>query len=272
MSEIPFPLDEYYARIGVLTSANLSIQRMEELQRAQLCAIPYENFDVLLGRGVDLSPQHLIDKLIRSPRGGYCFELNGLFFAALQAEGFEARRLLGRVHVTGEPSGRGHQLALVTIDGLEWIVDVGTGRYCPRIPMPFEHNTETLHDGVPFRLVNHELGHMVQYQNKEGWNDVFSFDLTPVIDADIAYGNHFTSTHPSSIFTMMRIAVLWHPDGITVVFNDTCTVKRNNETTTIPMADDGTYLEILKERVGIDLDAKYEDLGPMPIDPVHFNS
>lgn len=263
MTSASFPLDEYHARIGVSAGAGPTVERLEELQSAQLCSIPYENFDILLGRGINLSPDHLIDKLVRSPRGGYCFELNGLFLAALEAEGFEARRYLGRVHVTGEPTGRGHQLALVTISGREWLVDVGSARYSPRIPMPFEHDVETLHDGQPFRLVAHELGHMVQLQDKEDWIDVYSFDLAPVIDADIAFGNHFTSTHPSSVFMSNRIAVLFHPDGETVIFNDTCAVRRDGETINQEMPDDETYLDILKDRLGIELDADYADLAPL---------
>lgn len=267
MSTDHFPLDEYYARIGISVGDGPTLERLEEIQRAQLCSIPYENFDVLLGLGINLSPDHLYPKLLNARRGGYCFELNGLFFAALQAEGFNARRLLGRVHLVGDPTGRGHQISLVTIDGKDWIADTGNGAICSRVPLPFETGTVTLSDGTPFRLVDHELGYMLQVKQEDKWRDVYSFDLTPVLDADVDYGNHFTSTHPSSFFLHNRIAVLCHKDGQTIIFNDTCTVTRDGISTSETMSDDETYLEMLKNLVGIELDIPYSDLGAMPGSP-----
>ena len=88
-----FPLEDYYARVGISAGEGPTLERLEEIQRAQLCSIPYENFDVLLGRGVNLSPDHLYPKLLHSARGGYCFELNGLFFAT-----WTARRLFSMTH------------------------------------------------------------------------------------------------------------------------------------------------------------------------------
>ena len=197
MDSQPFPFDEYLERIGVPAGRPPTLDRLEELQIAQQQAIPYENFDIHLGRPIDLSRSSLVNKLIRSRRGGYCFELNGLFLAALQASGFECRPLLGRVLLGGEPTGRGHQLQLVTIDGRDWIVDVGFAAG-PRHPMPFEFDRETVHSGTTLRLIEHALGTMLQSRTDEGWFDLYSFDLTPVIPSDIAYGNYFTSTNPSS--------------------------------------------------------------------------
>ncbi len=210
-----------------------------------------------------MSVDALTRKLIQSPRGGYCFELNGLMLAVLKAEGFSVRPLLARVHITGEPTGRGHQISLVNVEGHDWIVDVGVGRFCPRSPILFEHHVETTHLGTPYRIVPHELGHMLQLQMKENWQDLYSFDLTPVLDADIDYGNHYTSTHPSSIFTQMRVAVLGHQDGQTIVFNDNLTKVRGERTDRQVLPDDDRYLEILFEETGIFLDAPYEQLPPL---------
>jgi len=263
MDPIEFPLDEYYERTGVSSSDGITVDRLEALHQAQWTSIPYENFDVLLGRGVDLAVDALVNKLVRAPRGGYCFELNGLMLQVLKAEGFNVRPLLGRVHITGESTGRGHQIALVTVDGREWIVDVGNGAYCPRMPIPFEHDVETQHGGTPYRLIAHHLGHMLQLEVRGNWKDLYSFDLTPVVQADIDYGNHFTSTHPSSIFTWARIASLGHRDGQTIIFNDVCTVRGEGREAPQALPDDERYLEILKEKVGIDLDATYDELPPL---------
>jgi len=256
-----FPFDEYCERTDVSEVGAKGLDRVEELQRAQIYSIPFENFDIQLGRGIKLSMDHLVDKLVRSQRGGYCFELNGLFLAALRATGFEARALLARVHVLGEPTGRGHQLSLVTVAGRDWIADVGFGGACPRLPMPLEHDIETLHDGQLFRLVPHALGHMLQHQQEGHWTNLYSFDLTPVVPNDIAYGNHFTSSHPSSFFTTSRVAVRWFPDGQSRLFNFRCTTVKGGEEQIDELPDDERYLSELRSRFGIELDADYVELA-----------
>ena len=56
-------------------------------------------------------------------------------------------------------------------------------------------------------------------------------------------------------------------DGQTIIFNDTCTVKRGEASTSETIPDDETYLDMLRDRVGIDLDISSADLGPMPVSP-----
>jgi len=107
MDDTVFAPDLYLARLHYAGSVRPTEDRLEVLHRAQAYTIPFENFDILLGRGIALEPAALCDKLVRRARGGYCFELNGLFLLALRAFGFDARALLARVHLTGTPTGRG---------------------------------------------------------------------------------------------------------------------------------------------------------------------
>ncbi len=116
MGIFKFDTTAYLQRLRLSESISPTTKGLRTLQRAQFFNIPFENFDIQLGRGIDLDPARLFDKLVHHPRGGYCFELNGLFLMALRAFEFEARPLLARVHTSGEPSGRGHQLALVDLD------------------------------------------------------------------------------------------------------------------------------------------------------------
>lgn len=94
-----FDLEAYLCRVNFSGSTVVSADTLERLHHAHFHSIPFENFDVLLGRGIRLDPKALFDKLVLGKRGGYCFELNGLFLQALQAMGFRARPLLARDHV-----------------------------------------------------------------------------------------------------------------------------------------------------------------------------
>jgi len=260
-----FDRDAYLQRIVYNGEIIPTLDQLKALHHAQLYTIPFENFDILLGRDIKLEPGELFHKLVHKGRGGYCFELNGLFLMALKAFGFDARALLGRVHVTGTPTGRGHQVELVTLEGRQWIADVGFGGETPRAPIPLELNQPKIHDGQKVRLVDSDhFGIMLQTLKGDQWQDLYSFDLSHVCPADIDYGNHFNSTHPSAIFTFARVAALPVYNGVITLFNNTLTKVTEEKEHVRELAEGQAYLDALKTHFGIELDASYEDLRPLP--------
>jgi len=260
-----FNPEAYLERVHYTGSVLPTEDLLTDLQRAQLCAIPFENFDILLNRGISLEPADLNDKLVSKKRGGYCFELNGLFLMALHAFGFEARALLARVHLTGTPSGRGHQITLVTIRGRQWIADVGFGSSNPRVPIPLELDRSFFQNNRQVRLIEAgHLGVLLQARVDEQWQSLYSFEMTHVLPPDILYGNHYASTHPNSLFTTARTAALAIPGGTATLLNTTLK-KTIADTEHVQELDDGpAYLEALRDHFGIELDAVYADLRPLP--------
>lgn len=265
MNNKTFDLDAYLARLNHSGPVRPTQDCLEALHRAQLYTIPFENFDIQLGRGISLEPAALCDKLVRRARGGYCFELNGLFLMALRAIGFEARPLLGRVHLVEPPSGREHLFLLVTLQGRPWIADVGFGGPGFRAPIPFELDRPTSHDGLTFRFVEAgPYGVMLQTLKQGQWLDLYSFDLGHVFPADIALGNHFTSTHPNSLFTLARVVALPTPGGRVSLLNRTLRTVSAGAEQVWELTEGQAYLDALKSHFGIELDAPYEALRPLP--------
>lgn len=261
MSVFTFDADAYLRRLRLSEAIPPTLEGLRTLQQAHFSHIPFENFDIQLGRGVDLDPAHLFAKLVHRPRGGYCFELNGLLLMALRAFGFTARPLLARVHLTGTPSGRGHQISLVEQDGRQWVVDVGFGRHNPPGPLLLERGTTQEIEGRTFRLADGGVyGAMLQDKKNGEWRNLYSFDMEHVCQADIDYGNHFTSTHPRSFFTYSRMASKPYDGGLALLFNYRLTLRRNglDESWELPYGRE--YLAALKTYFGIELDAGYEDL------------
>ena len=258
MSQYKFDCDAYLQRIKYSHQIYPTEKDLKDLHRAQFYTIPFENFDILLGRGVNLEPGQLFNKLVHKRRGGYCFELNGLFLMALRAFGFDACPLLGRVHITGTPSGRGHQLTLITIQGKQWIADVGFGSDTPRTPIALDQRRPVIHDGQKFRLINTtNFGFMAQTFKGGHWENLYSFDLGYVCPADIKYGNHFTSTHPDALFTNARLAALPVQNGGYTLFNNTLKITIGEKETIQELAEGQPYLDALKTYFGIELDAPY---------------
>ncbi len=259
-----FDADAYLKRIALSAPPAPTIEGLRALQQAQVLAIPFENFDILLDRGISLDPEKVFDKLVRRRRGGYCFEINGLLLAALRAFGFEARALLGRVHLMGQTTGRSHQISLVTIDGEDWIADGGFGAGTALAPLKLVLDEPQPVPGSLRRYVSDPVyGTMLQIETPEGWSNLYSFDLEHVVDADRAMGNWFTSTHPQSFFTWARVAARQTPDGRVTLMDYTMKVLENGEETITRLEEGEPYLAALRDHFGIELDAPYEAIKPI---------
>ena len=162
------------------------------------------------------------------------------------------------------PAGRGHQIELVTIEGKQWIADMGQGTNTPRVPVPLELDQPTTHDGQMVRLVNDDhFGIMFQIIKDDQWIDLYSFDLGHVCPADIDYGNYFASTHPNSVFTFARVAALPVASGVVTLFNYTLQRVIDGNENVQELADGQAYMDALKNHFGIELDTPYEQLRPL---------
>ena len=98
--------------------------------RAHMAAIPFENLDVLLGRGVRVDLDSVFAKLVTARRGGYCFEHGTLFQAALRALGVEATAHAARVLLVAPKAEapRTHMFLTVVRRRHTWVLDPGIRR------------------------------------------------------------------------------------------------------------------------------------------------
>lgn len=263
MTSFTFDQEEYLRIINFDGKVTVDFECLKSIHRAQHISIPFENFDICLGRSINVDPESLVQKLVKNKRGGYCLELNGLFLLAITSFGFEARPLLGRVHITGVPTGRGHQATLVTIEGKRWLVDLGFGSESPPVPIPLVFDLPLIFEHRTYRLIDSELyGYMLQSKHNEEWKNLYSFDLSHVCRGDIEYGNHYTSTNPNSIFVNSRVAALPVKNGMITLFNNSLKKVINGKEEVVILKDD-QYLSIIEKEFGIKIDAKFEDLKPV---------
>lgn len=250
-----FELNAYLDRIGIAAPARADSTALAALQRAHRLAIPFENLDILLGRGIDLAPDAVFDKLVTRRRGGYCFEQNGLFAQALAAMGFATRRLMARVWILDPPQtpGRSHVLLLVTLSGVSWIADAGFGGgYAPPMPLVADRIVE---DGGARHRLRRDADHgwMLERDGGNGWAKQFSFTLDVVHDSDIAMANHWTATAPDSLFTNSAVLGRILPDGDVSLIDRRLTRRQPGGGAQREIADPASYRATLAESFGIAL-------------------
>lgn len=201
---MPFDLDAYFARIGYAGSRDVTLSVLAALQDRHVQAVPFENIDVLHGKTISLAPDALGAKIVAGRRGGYCFEQNTLFLAALRGLGFEVTPLLARVRRNMPPELRTpltHMVLRVDLEGRPWLVDVGFGAVGPTAPIALDSFEEQSSPHEPRRLLRLTDGRLM-HQAKLGteWVDIIEFTLEPQGPLDFELGNWFSCTHPNSHF------------------------------------------------------------------------
>jgi N-hydroxyarylamine O-acetyltransferase len=210
-----FRLDDYLARIGFAGPAAPDHVTLAALHAAHVAAIPFENLDPLLGRPVSLGIATLQEKMVSRRRGGYCFEQNTLFRAALEAIGFHVTGLAGRVRwmsPPGDPPGpRTHMLLRVDVAGQgPWLADVGFGGCLLDRPLRLDAGFEQRTLAGTYRLTEGDGLYALSARQAGGWRTMYVFDLRPQERSDYEMANWFTSTNPSHVLVqnlvMERVA------------------------------------------------------------------
>jgi N-hydroxyarylamine O-acetyltransferase len=224
-----FDLNAYLRRIGYRKPPAADLRSLCGLAVAHAAALPFENLNPWLGMPVLLSVDALERKLVQGGRGGYCFEQNGLFAAALRAIGFDVQSLIARV-LWNQPedaiTAQTHMLLLITLAGESWLVDVGFGAMTLAGTLHLQPDVEQPTALEPFRLLQHGDEWRMQACVRGTWLTLYRFDLQahPPIDYEVA--NHYVSTHPQSNFVNHLVAARTASDRRLTLRDREFTVRR----------------------------------------------
>jgi N-hydroxyarylamine O-acetyltransferase len=194
-------LDDYLTRLGVQRPAAVTADVLRALHRAHRETFLFENLSIQTGGRISLALCDLEEKFLDRRRGGYCFEHNTLFAAALRELGVAADTLLGRVR-RGPPHRwcRTHMVLRVPLNGDVWFADVGFGAVGLLEPIPFADGATASQGGLAYRL--HRDGELwvLSMRDAGGEIDLYEFTADPQTPWDVEVANHFTATHPESVF------------------------------------------------------------------------
>lgn len=251
-------LDAYFQRIGFSGGRQPSLETLQELHFLHPIAIPFENLSPLLGLAVNLDSASLRDKLIEKKRGGYCFEHNLLFQHVLEALGFKVKGLSARVHWNVPEQivlPRNHMLLHISIEGMDYIADVGFGGLTLTAPLRLEPGLEQPSPHETFRLVCSDTVYTLSAKIGENWKAMYTFDLQQQHQSDYELTNWYVSTHPNSRFVNELIAARPEPGRRHALLNNDYSIyyaggKIERKT----LADVRELMEILTTAFHIPLD------------------
>jgi N-hydroxyarylamine O-acetyltransferase len=251
--EVTFDLDAYLARIGYDGPREPTRETLDALHLAHAQNIPFENLDILLGRGIHLDLGSLQQKLVHDRRGGYCFEQNLLFSAALEVLGFRLTRLAARVRWGAtRVLPRTHMCVAVDVDDARYLADVGFGAEGLYLPIPLADEQPHRQFTSTYRVRREDADHWVlESQRPTGWFELYAFTLEPQHLADYEVANWYVSTNPRSPFTRTLAAQRLTPEGRYSLRWREFVTERNGQQELQTLPDDAALLPLLAEKFGL---------------------
>lgn len=149
---------EYLKRINYDGPITANLATLQQLQKSHLLSVPFENLDIQNKIPIKLDLSRIYEKLVLNNRGGFCFELNGVFNELLVEIGFKTRLISGRVFKkNGRDLGNefDHVAIVVTIDEQDYLVDVGFGEFSFS-PLPLKLNVPIEDERGIFTFTNYD--------------------------------------------------------------------------------------------------------------------
>lgn len=206
----------YLERIGFKkTDVAADLENLKLLQRQHLLTVPFENLDIHWKRPIELDGRRFYKKIISEKRGGFCYELNGLFYELLEEIGFQSRIISARV--SDGKGGHGAEydhLAIITrIGNDEYLVDAGFGDFTAE-PLKFVLDVEQKDDNGVFLIRKfNEKYFEVAKKDGEIWRSEHIFTTLERDLTEFAGICLFHQTSSESHFTRGKVCSLMTIDG-----------------------------------------------------------
>lgn len=247
-------VEAYLERINYRDSLSPTAETLKQLQLAHLFAVPFENLSIHSREPIVLNDQALFEKIVRRRRGGFCYELNGLFSGLLRDVGFEVTMLsagVANAQGTFGPDFDHMTLAVITRENGKserWLVDVGFGDSF-REPLLLDERGEQLQGELSYKLVpDSPFLVMMQREAAGEWKAQYRFTLQPYNYVDYAEMCSFHQTSPSSHFTRARICSRATPEGrLTLSELRLITTIHGDGQTERLLTNEAEYESVLKE-------------------------
>ena len=252
-------LEQYLNRVGFTRSLEPNLETLIALHRAHLQTIPYENLEIHFGRKLKLNLKRIFERLVLERRGGWCYEMNGLFAWVLREIGFDVRLVSTQVtRVDGSLTAPGDHVALIVQLGTEfqklWLVDVGWGNGFLD-PLPLE--VGTFRQGfLEYRLES--VGEAWCFHNQQYSADGFTFTLEPRKLEEFQERCTWLQSSPESGFVRVTVCQRFTDDGINTLRGAVLTKIRSTSKLERTISSFEEYEQVLREDFNLEVPNVHE--------------
>jgi len=247
-------VEAYLDRIEYKGERQPSARALRVLHRQHLFTVPFENLDIALGTPIRLSPPLLYEKIVLRRRGGFCYELNGLFAALLAHLGYRVHMLSAQVRHDDGRFGPEFDHMLLKVD-LEqaWLADVGFGESFLN-PLPFHAGGAEVLNGHHYSLMRDGREWQLMRYDQDGDVCLYRFRDTPRQLSDYEGMCTYHQNSPESHFTRNRICTKATSRGRITLSGTRLIVASNGVRTESLLAGEAEVRHCLRENFGFEFD------------------
>ncbi|MEK6478052.1 arylamine N-acetyltransferase [Catalinimonas sp. 4WD22] len=257
-------LSQYLQRIGFQTKGSLSVDTLNQLHRAHVSQIPFENLDIHYHQWISLDTDKFYAKIVDRKRGGFCYELNGLFLEALKNLGFEAYFIACSVYV--QPLQKfgpyfAHVAIVVEHKNEQWLVDVGFGSSFPE-PLKIEFDKSQKQDGVIYsmRKINDtEISLDRSFDDGDTFIPMYKFTLHPRTLSDFQEMCEFHQTSDQSPLFQKKLCSIATANGRITLTPNHLIITENEKRTEVEVKDEEDFQQKLDTYFGFQMSAQKQD-------------
>lgn len=241
-------VQKYQARIKCEGNLAADLTALKLLHKSHLYNIPFENLDIHNNQKITLDEFHLSDKITTRNRGGYCYELNGMFFLLLKEFGFKVKLVSARVN-----DGKGgwgeefdHMAIIAEFDENLWLADVGFGDSFVE-PIKIEVDTVQKDLNGFYKIVKHNDNYLKLMKSLDGneFTEEFIFMLNERSWKEFENMNRYHQTSALSHFTQKKVCSIATEYGRITISNDKLTITQNGNKQMTEIKDEKEFEEML---------------------------
>lgn len=247
-------IKQYLERINYIGSIDLSYEVLSTLQYMHLMTVPFENLDIHNNTKIDLT--NLYDKIVTRKRGGFCYELNGLFYQLLKEIGFTVKMVSARVYDGKKEYSQefDHLALVVTINGDHYLTDVGFGEFSI-YPIKIVLNSNNIDPAGIFRIETFNENYQSVKKKKQDGEFVpeYIFSETQREIEDFYPMCNYHQTNSASHFMQKSICSLPTKNGRITLTGNTLKITENGKVKVRQLKNDQEVQQILYNYFGIKL-------------------
>jgi N-hydroxyarylamine O-acetyltransferase len=249
-------INRYLERIKIEERKEPDLPFLERLMWHHLKTIPFENLDILRETPIILDLDRIYEKIVNRKRGGFCFELNGLFCRLLEELGFSVSMASARVYIPRKRrySPEFDHITLLVDLNRTYLVDVGFGdAFFKPIWLPDGRIEDA---GGRYRLSRSDPGgkeYLLEKQGKANWYPKYRFTTLSRDLSDFKDMCAFHQTSPEAPFTRGNLATIATAHGRVTLTDDSLTINEGGRRQKTTVASKKVFRKYLSEYFGIAL-------------------